>query len=76
MAKTKTLVIKCNEDVRVVHGRNGLIVHVEEPHVDDALLSFNSDDLIAYVSNNYGVDEVYSEKELDKWAAENGYTKE
>lgn len=76
MANTKTLVIKCNEDIRVVNSINGLIVHIEEPNVDDALLSFHSDDLITFVSNNYGVDEVYSEKELDKWATENGYTKE
>jgi len=76
MANTKTLVILCKDDVRIVHDRNRLVIHIEEPDVDDALLGFHSDDLIAFVSNKYCIDEVYSEKELDKWATENGYTKE
>lgn len=76
MSKTKELAIMCSGEIRTVANRNKLTVHIEEPDVEDALTSFNSDDLIQYISNNYGVEEVYSEKDLQKWAEENGYVKE
>lgn len=76
MAKTKELAIICSGEIRTVANRNMLTVHIEEPNVDDALTAFHSDDLIGYVSNNYGVEEVYSEKDLQKWAEDNGYVKE
>lgn len=76
MSKTKELAIICSGDARIVANRNKLTVHIEEPDVDDALTAFNSDDLIAYVSSNYGVEEVFDEKDLNKWAEDNGYVKQ
>lgn len=76
MAKTKELVIICGE-ARIVPNRyNQVVCHIDDPDVNDSLLSYHSDDLIQFVNNNYGLEEVYSKEELEKWATENGYTKE
>jgi predicted AlkP superfamily phosphohydrolase/phosphomutase len=75
MSKTKQLTIICNE-ARIVPNRyNQVVAHIDDPNVNDALLSFHSDDLIEFVASNYGVEEVYGEKELTKWAEDNGYVK-
>lgn len=76
MSKTKELAIMCSGEARIVANRNKLTVHIEDPDVEDALTAFNSDDLIAYVASNYGVEEIYDEKELKKWAEDNGFIKE
>jgi predicted AlkP superfamily phosphohydrolase/phosphomutase len=76
MSKTKQLRIICNE-ARIVPNRyNQVVAHIDDPNVNDALLSFHSDDLIEFVASNYDVEEVYGEKELTKWAADNGYVKQ
>lgn len=76
MSKTKKLIIICSDETRIVANRNKLTVHIEEPDVEDALTSFHSDDIIEFVSKNYGCDEIYDEEELKKWAEANGYIKE
>jgi len=76
MSKTKLLVIACTEARVVPNGRNMVTVHIDEPHVGDALTSFSSEDIVSYVASEYGPDEVFEEKDLQKWAEENGYIKE
>jgi hypothetical protein len=45
MSKTKELVIICSGDVRTVSNRSKLTLHIEDPDVEDALNSFNSQDI-------------------------------
>jgi hypothetical protein len=76
MSKTKTLVLSCKGEIKIIPSRKSVTVHIEEPDVEDALTSFYSDDIIEFVAKQYGADEVYDEKQLAKWAEENGYIKE
>ena len=74
--KTKELTIECSE-VRITPNRyNHVTVILDEPKITDLLAAINTDDLIEYVQANIGVDEIYSQSELDKWAESEGYTKE
>jgi hypothetical protein len=76
MSKTKQIAIICNKAIIVPNKYNTIVVHMDDPDVNDALLSFHSDDLTSFVANNYGVEEVYDETELTKWAEDNGYVKQ
>lgn len=76
MAKTKRLSVYCNQARSFASDKGRLIVHLEQPDVKDALLSFHSDDLIYFVSTNYAVEEMYNKKTLQDWAAQNGYVKQ
>lgn len=76
MSKTKELIITCSE-ARIIPNRyNQVVAHIDDPNVNDALLSFHSDDLIEFMSSEYGVEEVYPKEQLEKWAEENGYIKQ
>ncbi len=74
MPKTKRLSIYCNQ-ARSFSSGPKVIVHLEQPDIPDALLSFHSDDLIKFMRTNYGIDEVFSKTQLHEWARQNGYTK-
>jgi hypothetical protein len=75
MAKTKRLSIYCNQ-ARSFSSGPKVIVHLEEPDINDALLSFHSDDLIAFMRKHYAIEETFSKQQLNKWAKDNGYIKQ
>lgn len=51
-------------------------VTVTEPNIEEMLESMNAQDLKNYVTGHFDIDELFTEKELKKWAEDNGYIKE
>ena len=76
MSKTKTLSITSSEEVRIsaYHGKS--TVHVDNPEIEDMLKEVAWEDIVAYIQGeNTTPDEVFEEKDLDKWAEDHGYVK-
>lgn len=75
MSKTREIKFSCGE-FRTIPNRNCTVtLHVEDPNTDELLPTINDVDLTAYVSENFEVDAVFSDKQLSKWAEDNGYIK-
>lgn len=53
-----------------------LRVTIEDPNMDELLSEVADEDLIDHVQNNFKPEDIFDSKELEKWAEENGYTKE
>lgn len=75
MQKTEQIKFQCVAVHIDGHDVNKVWALVDTPDVDHILVDIHSDDLIPYVAKNYGAEEIFSKKELAKWATENGYIK-
>jgi len=77
MPKTKTLEVSTSDEIRIKAYRNNVTVIVDDPQIEDMLSKMSSEDIIIWVQGEgYTPDEIFSEKELIKWAEENGFVKE
>lgn len=77
MPKTKQISIETSDEVRITNSRNKTIVHVDAPDIQELLKEIDSEDIVSFIQwDGYNPDEVFEEKQLDKWASENGYIKE
>jgi hypothetical protein len=75
MAKTNELSFTCSKAEVVSHDGRVVMVTIDEPDIETILMGIHTDDLIEYVQRTMGVDEVYSQSELEKWAESEGYIK-
>jgi hypothetical protein len=76
MAKTRELTIIC-EEARTTSTGYRLKVVVDDPNMAELLAVISEDDIIEHVrSEGFKPDEVFDDKDLDKWATDHGYTKE
>lgn len=79
MPKTSELTIRCQVATMVnVNPESSWPVKVEiiSPDIKSLLLRVHTDDLIEYVREYIGVEEIYSQSVLDKWAESEGYIKQ
>jgi hypothetical protein len=76
MSNTKELSFNCSE-VRAGLWYNRMRVVIEDPNMDELLSCVPMDDLIAHVvGDGNKPEDVFNEEALEKWANENGYTKQ
>lgn len=76
MAKTRELTIIC-EDVRITSTGYRVRVIVEDPKIDELITGISKDEIVEHIeSEGYKPGEVFDDEALDKWATDNGYTKE
>lgn len=77
MSKTKEIEIRCNEARIVADNYKIVRIIVDEPVMNDLFQSVVWSDVVEFVqSENPEPGDIFSEEQLEKWAAENGYIKE
>lgn len=77
MSKTKELTIVCSGEIRVSASRNKSTIHIEDPEMDELLKEIPWENVVEFVrGEKVSPDEVFTDEQLEKWAEENGYTKE
>ena len=78
MPKTRELTIMCDEVTIKNNYTHGVKVILDEPDINGLLSELDIDKIYEYVrsetSNNPSM--VFDDEYLEKWAEENGYTKE
>jgi hypothetical protein len=76
MSKTREITFDC-EEVRTQSKGYRLEVVINEPNTDQLLSCIDEKDIISYiVSERNKPEDVFNEEALEKWAEENGYTKQ
>lgn len=76
MQKTTEIIFDCNLAQVEGMSSNKVRVTVQDPDTDHILEDIHEEDLGKWIRENKSPDDVFSEKQLEKWAEENGYTKE
>jgi hypothetical protein len=77
MSKTKSLEIECASVNINANYRQRLLVSIEDPSgIDEILNGIDENDMNEWIANNRNPDDVFVTADLEKWAVENGYTKE
>ena len=76
MQKTTEIIFYCNLAQVEGMSSNKVRVTVQDPDTDHILEDIHEEDLGKWIRENKSPDDVFSEKQLEKWAEENGYTKE
>jgi hypothetical protein len=71
MPETKEILIEGSE-CWLVGSRHAKVIN---PNVMALLIGVHSDDLAEFVRMKYGVEEIFPQSELDKWAESEGYIK-
>lgn len=75
MSKTREITFSCGEFRTVPNRNNTMTLYVEDPNTEEIFSKINEVDLTTYVSDNFEVDAVFSDEQLNKWAEDHGYTK-
>lgn len=74
----KTSNIRFNCKTAAIESYNTQLVWVDaaEPDVDHILEDIHHDDLSEWIQENKKPEDIFTERQLEKWAEENGYIKE
>jgi len=75
MAKTKEISFTCEEITSKPDGYRKMKLIVDSPDIDELLTEIDDEDLIGHLQGNFNPEDVFTEKDLKKWAEENGYLK-
>lgn len=75
MPKTRTITVDCKRIEISPCTHLCIRVTFDEPDLNHIFEDIVQDDLAGYVQNEYTPDDLFTEKQLGKWAEENGYTK-
>lgn len=76
MSKTGQIQLACDGvrmEPRSVHN---LTVILENPDTDHVLDEIHRDDLATWLQDNKSPDDVFTDKQLQQWAEDNGYVKQ
>jgi hypothetical protein len=77
MQKTKEITFGCySAEITFDYAPKQVSVIIKEPIIDEVLESMNAQDIKNYVLEHFKVGEIFSEKDLNEWASDNGYEKE
>lgn len=78
MPKTRELTVLCDEATIKSDYSRGIKVIIDEPVMDNLLSEIDWDDIVAFVQSESQnkPERVFDDEYLEKWAEENGYTKE
>lgn len=77
MPKTKTITVTTQDEATVTSSRNTTTIKVDEPDINELLVSIEDEDIVTYIrSENFKPEDVFNADELHAWAFENGYIKE
>lgn len=75
MAKTKKIMISCDEAKITPNGAHAVCIEIEGFSVDDLLDTIDKDDIAVYVEKNMNPEDIFPATQLDKWAESEGYIK-
>ena len=78
MAKDNELVISA-EEITIANDRGKVkacLSNIDMIHVIEDMDEDLFDEVLTWIRSNRNPDDVFDEKDLSKWATENGYTKE
>lgn len=75
MSKTKRITVIGSSATIETNTIHTVSMLVEDPNIEDLLSDIETEDLSDYLQANINVEDVFSEKELEKWAEANGYVK-
>lgn len=76
MHKTKKIDVTCDKAEVNPDDRRTVIVSMGNPLIDKILDAINEEDLIKWLQEHKTPEDIFSQTELEKWAAANDFIKE